>query len=254
MQNLTLAPLLPWRRAGVPPGPQETHPSQPRLSRCQRSPLERGAMSTCSLSQDAAGWAGVEAALQKSQTKGPAGGCPARLRPLHADAPPHRVLTGPLPGTWLGEQTHPWGLIQLQPLPRTTGPLGVRASSPENRGDRARSITMTPEKQTKPPPPSILSRLSSGPGQTAAGAQGRPGRRRPFGNDAARAWAQPPQAPPAGTSPGVPTAQTRLPGRPLFRSQAVGPPVQPPRGPQGLPGLGLTAPSGPMSITTVALS
>lgn len=43
-------------------------------------------MSTCSLSQDAAGWAGVEAALQKSQTKGPAGGCPARLRPLHADA------------------------------------------------------------------------------------------------------------------------------------------------------------------------
>lgn len=122
-------------------------------------------MSTCSLSQDAAGWAGVEAALQKSQTKGPAGGCPARLRPLHADAPPHRVLTGPLPGTWLGEQTHPWGLIQLQPLPRTTGPLGVRASSPENRGDRARSITMTPEKQTKPPPPSILPRLSSGRGR-----------------------------------------------------------------------------------------
>lgn len=254
MQNLTLAPLLPWRRAGVPPGPQETHPSQPQLSRLPEFPSEGGAALTCSLSQDAAGWAGMKAALQKSQTKGPAGGCPARLRPLHADAPPHRVLTGPLPGTWLGEQTHPWGLIQLQPLPRTTGPLGVRASSPENRGDRARSITMTPEKQTKPPPPSILPRLSSGLGQTTAGAQGRPGRRRPFGNDAARAWAQPPQAPPAGTSPGAPTAQTRLPGRPLFRSQAVGPPVQPPRGPQGLPGLGLTAPSGPMSITTVALS
>lgn len=41
MQNLTLAPLLPWRRAGVPPGRQETHPSQPRLSRLPEFPSGR---------------------------------------------------------------------------------------------------------------------------------------------------------------------------------------------------------------------
>lgn len=254
MQNLTLAPLLPWRRAGVPPGPQETHPSQPRLSRLPEFPSgRRGRVDLLAVTRRRRlGWRG--GCLAEVPDEGASRWVSGEAPPPACRRPPHRVLTGPLPGTWLGEQTHPWSLIQLQPLPRTTGPLGVRASSPENRGDRARSITMTPEKQTKPPPPSILPRLSSGLGQTAAGAQGRPGRRRPFGNDAARAWAQPPQAPPAGTSPGVPTAQTRLPGRPLFCSQAVGPPVQPPRGPQGLLGLGLTAPSGPMSITTVALS
>lgn len=74
-------------------------------------------MSTCSLSQDAAGWAGMKAALQKSQTKGPAGGCPARLRPLHADAPPHRVLTGASPWDVVGGANPPLG---PHPTPATS--------------------------------------------------------------------------------------------------------------------------------------
>lgn len=142
------------------------------------------------------------------------------------------------------------------PTPVTStyhSPLVVRASSPEHHGDRAWSVIVTPKKQTKPPSPSVPPRLSW-------------------------AWGRPRQALRAGPACSDPLPKTwlerghshrtlHLPApslaSPTPRPGSPVPLQQPgcgatsaatPHSPQGLLDSGLTASSGPMSITTVALS
>lgn len=162
---------------------------------------------------------------------------PACRRP--SSLRPHRAS----PWDTLREQAHPRGLIQLQSPPRTTGPLSQTSwgqSSVRNRDTREA------DKASIPFRPSLA---LLGPGGD-------------------RNWPSGParHAPTRGSSVGTATARSSCwhhpwcPHHPdqapwsLFSSQTLGPPEQPPCSPQHLLDLGLTAPSGPVSTTTVALS